>query len=143
MLSITYISEIVGELTLVSMCGQLWALPFFIYFNVTDLSKVNKWTLWLVTTLLIGFPSGRCPDILSLYSVPISDLKLIKLSSSDPGTTGMELPKFQQRTIPNSVGRVLQCVCTGWWAHRCEYLPRGYVDPPQALQDTKTDIPAA
>ncbi|GAB7349966.1 hypothetical protein MBLNU459_g0655t1 [Dothideomycetes sp. NU459] len=59
MLGITYLGEIFGELTLVSMSGQIWALPFLIYFNVVDRTKVNKWITWAVTTLLLSYPNAH------------------------------------------------------------------------------------
>ncbi|KXH65659.1 phthalate transporter [Colletotrichum salicis] len=57
MLAITYLGEVIGELTFVSMSGQVWALPFLIYLNVVDTSGVNRWVLYTVITLLLMYPN--------------------------------------------------------------------------------------
>ena len=59
MIILTYVSEVVGELTLVSLFGQVWTLPFLIYINVIDITKINKWVSWAVVSLLLAYPSGR------------------------------------------------------------------------------------
>lgn len=58
LLSITYLSESLGQLTLVSLIGQLWALPFLVYIYLVDFSTANKWGVWVVMTILLGFPNG-------------------------------------------------------------------------------------
>ncbi|KAK3323382.1 major facilitator superfamily domain-containing protein [Cercophora scortea] len=57
MLAITYLAEILQELTFVAATGQIWALPFMIYLNVVDTSKVNRWVMWTVITLLLSYPN--------------------------------------------------------------------------------------
>ncbi|KAF6826327.1 transporter YIL166C-like protein 3 [Colletotrichum musicola] len=59
MLGITYLGEIFQELTLVSMSGQVWALPFLIYLNVVDTSGVNRWVLYAVISLLLIYPNAH------------------------------------------------------------------------------------
>lgn len=59
MIALTYASEIVGELTLISMLGQVWALPFLVFLYVVDINSVNKWVAWVVMTLLLAYPSGE------------------------------------------------------------------------------------
>ncbi|KZL74027.1 phthalate transporter [Colletotrichum tofieldiae] len=59
MLAITYLGEIIGELTFVSMSGQVWALPFLIYLNVVNTSEVNRWVLYAVITLLLMYPNRK------------------------------------------------------------------------------------
>ncbi|GJC78303.1 putative transporter YIL166C [Colletotrichum liriopes] len=59
MLAITYLGEIIGELTFVSMSGQVWALPFLIYLNVVNTSEVNRWILYAVITLLLMYPNRK------------------------------------------------------------------------------------
>ncbi|KAK4150769.1 major facilitator superfamily domain-containing protein [Chaetomidium leptoderma] len=59
MLRMTYLAEIVGELTIVAGIGQIWALPFLIYLNVVDVSKVNRWVIYAVTTLLLSYPNAH------------------------------------------------------------------------------------
>jgi hypothetical protein len=61
MLGITYVAEIVGELTLVAGAGQIWVLPFLIYLNVVDTANVNRWVIYAVTTLLLSYPNGKQP----------------------------------------------------------------------------------
>ncbi|KAI5863727.1 MFS general substrate transporter [Durotheca rogersii] len=57
MLALSYAAEIFGELTLMSMVGQIWALPFLIYLNVVDMTTTSRWVIWTVTTLLLGYPN--------------------------------------------------------------------------------------
>jgi hypothetical protein len=59
MLCVTYAAEIFGELTFISMIGQLWALPAIVLLNVVDLNQVNKWFAWGVMTVLLSYPSGE------------------------------------------------------------------------------------
>lgn len=57
MMILTYVAEIWGELTLTSMVGQIWALPFLVYLFAVDTSAANKWTVWAMTTLLLSYPN--------------------------------------------------------------------------------------
>lgn len=66
MLGITYLGEIFQELTLVSMSGQVWALPFLIYLNVVDTSEVNRWVLYAVISLLLIYPNGAFFTLLQI-----------------------------------------------------------------------------
>ncbi|KAK3318059.1 major facilitator superfamily domain-containing protein [Apodospora peruviana] len=59
MLAVTYAAEIFGELTFISLTGQIWALPFLIYLNAVDTRLVNRWVLWAVTSLLLSFPTAH------------------------------------------------------------------------------------
>ena len=63
MLGVTYLAEIFGELTLTSMIGQIWALPFIVYIYVVDINSINKWAAWGVMTALLSYPSGNVPAI--------------------------------------------------------------------------------
>jgi hypothetical protein len=65
MLLLTYVAESWGELTLTSLLGQIWLLPFLVYFNVVNVAKVNRWVVWTVTTLLLSYPNGRFPCYIS------------------------------------------------------------------------------
>lgn len=65
MLALTFAAEIFGELTLISMVGQIWILPFLIYLNVADTANASRWVIWAVTTLLLGYPSGMSSSISS------------------------------------------------------------------------------
>jgi hypothetical protein len=66
MLLLTYVAEIWGELTLTSMIGQIWLLPFLIYLNVVNTTKVDKWIIWAVVSLLLGYPNGMSLVLLSM-----------------------------------------------------------------------------
>lgn len=59
MLGITYFGEIFNELTLIAASGQIWALPFLIYLNCVDTTGVNRWVIYAVTTLLLGYPNAH------------------------------------------------------------------------------------
>ncbi|KAK5997060.1 putative transporter [Cladobotryum mycophilum] len=59
MLALTYIAEIWNELTLTSLMGQIWLLPFLIYLNVVDTTTVNKWVLWAIISLLLAYPNAH------------------------------------------------------------------------------------
>lgn len=59
LLLLTYISEITGQITLVSMIGQIWTLPFVIYLYIVDINSANKWAAWVVMTLLLSYPNGN------------------------------------------------------------------------------------
>lgn len=59
MLSLTYLSEVLGELSLVSLFGQIWTLPFVVYLYMVDVNTANRWAVWVVMTLLLGFPNGE------------------------------------------------------------------------------------
>jgi hypothetical protein len=59
MLGLTYAAEVFGELTLISMIGQIWLIPFQIYLNVADTANANRWVMWTVTTLLLSYPNAH------------------------------------------------------------------------------------
>lgn len=59
MMGLTYLAEIWGELTLTSMIGQIWALPFVVYIYAVDITKIDKWLAWGIMTLLLSYPSAH------------------------------------------------------------------------------------
>lgn len=59
MVTMTYVSEVTGELTWAALFGQIWVLPFVVYLYVVDTTTANKWVVYAVITLLLGFPNGR------------------------------------------------------------------------------------
>jgi hypothetical protein len=59
MLALTYAGEVFGELTFISLIGEIWALPFLIFLNLVDINEINKWAAWVVFTLLLCYPSGE------------------------------------------------------------------------------------
>ncbi|OAQ99346.1 hypothetical protein LLEC1_03294 [Akanthomyces lecanii] len=62
MLGLTYLAEHMRSLSLVALLAQIWALPFIIYLNVVDTATVNKWIMFAVITLLLGYPSDDAPE---------------------------------------------------------------------------------
>jgi hypothetical protein len=104
MMAVTYLAEIWGELTLTSMFGQIWVLPFLVYLFVVNTSEANRWVVWLVATLLLSYPSGTLYLSLDLHLAPESTLarkrwhysKLIRLSqhtqSKSAGTLAIPTP---------------------------------------------------
>lgn len=58
MLGLTYAGEVFGELTLVALVGQVWALPFLAFIYFVDISSVSKWVAWTIMTALLCYPSG-------------------------------------------------------------------------------------
>ena len=58
MLILTYLAEVMGELTLVSMSAQIWVLPFVVYLYVCNINEANKWVAFAIMTLLLAYPSG-------------------------------------------------------------------------------------
>ncbi|KAJ5159952.1 Major facilitator superfamily domain general substrate transporter [Penicillium canariense] len=63
MLTITYLAEVTGQLTWVSILGQLWTLPFVVYLYVVDTTSANKWVVWTIVTLLLGFPNAHAIQV--------------------------------------------------------------------------------
>ncbi|CAK7200084.1 hypothetical protein SEUCBS139899_002773 [Sporothrix eucalyptigena] len=59
MMLLTYVAEIWNELTLTAMIGQIWALPFIIYFCVADTATASKWLIFALTTLLLSYPNAH------------------------------------------------------------------------------------
>ncbi|KAJ5952232.1 uncharacterized protein N7479_010645 [Penicillium vulpinum] len=63
LLLLTYISEVSRQLTLVSMIGQIWILPFLVYLYVVDIETANKWSVWVVMTLLLAYPNAHAIQV--------------------------------------------------------------------------------
>jgi len=83
LLGITYLSEVFGEMTLTCMMAQIWALPPLIYLNVVDVGQVNRWALYTVTTILVGFPNGRPPrrDASHMHNTSVGEGRMGRLTS--------------------------------------------------------------
>ncbi|OQE44798.1 hypothetical protein PENCOP_c002G05110 [Penicillium coprophilum] len=62
-LLITYVSEIWSQLTFVAMIGQIWILPFLVYLYVVDIDTANKWSVWVVMTLLLAYPNAHAIQV--------------------------------------------------------------------------------
>lgn len=60
-----------GELSFTAMFGQIWALPFLIFIYVVDINKIQKWTAWIVITLLLSYPSGE-PSVIGSNTLTCS-----------------------------------------------------------------------
>lgn len=63
MLTVTYLAEVYGQLSFAALSGQIWALPFLIYLNAVDTTRINKWITWTIVTMLLGHPSGWRPSL--------------------------------------------------------------------------------
>ncbi|KAF3355087.1 hypothetical protein VDGD_07982 [Verticillium dahliae] len=57
MLGLTYIGEILKELSFVSMIGQVWALPLLIFLNIVNTDEINRWLFYFVIILLLMYPN--------------------------------------------------------------------------------------
>lgn len=116
MLGLTYAAEVFGELTFVSLIGQLWALPFLIFINIIDINELNKWVAWGVMTALLCYPSGECFQRL----LSPSDTNQVA-SASYPGW--LEFSKLQHSTIENCLRGSLQHECSDIRDHSCQHIP--------------------
>jgi hypothetical protein len=116
MLGLTYLSEYLGELSLVAMLSQFWALPFLIYLNVANSAQTDKWVTFAIFTLLLAYPIG------TLTSITISSYPPVVDKCSPPNPGGMELAKLQRCPVPHRLGSMLQHVCAGGVYCFCEYL---------------------
>jgi hypothetical protein len=60
LLGLTRVAEICGGFTLIAVepFNKLGCLPFLIYLDIVDNSKVNKRTLWTIMVLLLAYMSG-------------------------------------------------------------------------------------
>ena len=59
MLIVTYLAEVFGNLGTVAMCCQLWAFPFLIYMNISDITSISRWITYTVVTILVGAPTSN------------------------------------------------------------------------------------
>jgi hypothetical protein len=105
MLALTYAAEVFGELTLVALIGQLWALPFLVFIYLVDLNSINKWMAWGIMTALLMYPSG-----MSTTSLQIVQAMLIWSLSSTSHTSRLELPKQQHSAFPHRLSSSIQHV---------------------------------
>lgn len=122
MMAITYLAEIVGELTFVSLSGQIWALPFLIYLTVANTGLVNRWVIYAVTTLLLAYPSG---EFLCFGQQFLDPILLTDLFGSTPDPSRLELAKLEYSEVSNRVCCLLQHVCASEWYYLVEHLPEG------------------
>ena len=106
MLGLTYVAEIWGELTFTAALGQFWLLPFLVVLNVVDITKVNKWTVWAVITLLLGYPNG-----MSLKSLVKNYVRLLNIDSTSH-SSGLEFSKFKCSSLENRLSCLLQHACS-------------------------------
>jgi hypothetical protein len=128
MMTLTYGAEIIGELTLTSMLGQIWALPFLVYLYAVDINSVSKWLAWTIITLLLAYPSGELPffpPILWDYFPFFFGQKLILDFPSPSHSSSLEQSQLQHRPVAYRLRRRLQHVRAGLRHHRVQHLPRG------------------
>jgi hypothetical protein len=117
MLLITYLAEIFGELTFMSMTGQVWLLPFLIYLNVFDYAHANKWIIWAVLTLLLSYPNAH-PIQVCLFFCNMN-LLITNISKGR-----LEFPQLQYSPLTHRLRRMLQHVRTNIWYHLVQHLSR-------------------
>lgn len=63
MLALTWLSERTGSLSLTSMLGQIWALPFLVALYVIDNTKASRWLIWALTSLLLTYPTAHAIQV--------------------------------------------------------------------------------
>ncbi|KAJ5833280.1 hypothetical protein N7474_001591 [Penicillium riverlandense] len=63
MWSLTYFSEVSGELCLTALFGQVWVFPFLVYMNVVDMTTIHKWKAWAITSLFLCYPSAQAIQV--------------------------------------------------------------------------------
>ncbi|KAK5652713.1 hypothetical protein OQA88_10307 [Cercophora sp. LCS_1] len=56
MLLLTYFSQMIGQMAMVAIIPQFWAIPFLLFLRFVDTATVSKWTVWLVMTMFLGSP---------------------------------------------------------------------------------------
>lgn len=56
MIILTYVSEFTGQMSLIAIIPQFWAIPFLVFLRFVDTTTVSKWTVWLVMTFFLGSP---------------------------------------------------------------------------------------
>jgi len=66
MLILTYVSQAIGQMALVAVVPQFWAIPFLLWLRFVDTTTVSKWTTWLVMTIFLGNPYGGRPRLVAL-----------------------------------------------------------------------------
>jgi hypothetical protein len=101
MVTLTFTSEVIGELTLTAVAGQFWALPFVIYLYAVDINSINRWVAWIFMTLSLSYPSGRsCSGlILGLYPAELTDYD----STSNPSC--VEFPELKYCSLKDCICR--------------------------------------
>lgn len=63
MLGIALIADYTGQLSLTAILGQIWALPFLISLYIIDSTTASKWTIWIITTVLLCYPNMHAVQV--------------------------------------------------------------------------------
>jgi hypothetical protein len=72
LLTFTRVAGWTKRLAFNGIIGQIWALPFLIALYTIDTTTANKWVVWAIVSLLLGYPSnhsvqvGRLPPTASM-----------------------------------------------------------------------------
>jgi hypothetical protein len=69
LLVFTLFADWTNRLALNGIIGQIWALPFLVSLYVLDTTKTNKWIIWAVTSLLLGYPSNHSVQVGKLLAL--------------------------------------------------------------------------
>lgn len=63
LLTVTLLADWTGKLAFNGIIGQVWALPFLVSLYVLDTTKTNKWIIWALISLLLGYPSNHSVQV--------------------------------------------------------------------------------
>lgn len=63
MLGITLLSDYTGQLSLTAVLAQIWVLPFLISLYIIDSTTASKWTIWIITTILLSYPNMHAVQV--------------------------------------------------------------------------------
>lgn len=60
MMLLLWVAERTKNILAWAAFSQVWMLPFLIYLRVVDTTKVSRWTVWIVMTLMLTKPMREC-----------------------------------------------------------------------------------
>ena len=63
LLVFTQFAGLTKRLALNGIIGQVWALPFLIALHTINTSTTNKWIVFAIVTLLLGYPSNHSVQV--------------------------------------------------------------------------------
>lgn len=63
MLGITLFADAIGKLALGGVIAQLWIMPFLVSLYIIDNTTASKWTIWIITTILLSVPNMHAVQV--------------------------------------------------------------------------------
>jgi hypothetical protein len=69
LLFFTRFADWTGRLAFNGIIGQVWALPFLVCLYTLDTTTINKWIIFAIITLLLGYPSNHSVQVGKLLSI--------------------------------------------------------------------------